>query len=604
MRRWGIVVLAWVGAGCYTSGTGFSTDPFNNRERAERRAAQYLVPVDLEVPRGTPIVSKTFTVRAWVDADYRQKPRWRAQVQELMNRVSAFTSPAFGASFEVDIRTWERSGDATMDEMLSTLIDHDNGDDVDWVVGFVTAPQALTTDHHLIGLAQPMGKHFVLRDMNDAQEARELDSVFDKLGAAERAELYASRKRHKLLTTFMHEWSHTLGHPHEQDPTMVMSSSESNRSSRFSEPGAHLLRASVAWRAGGPMSASALAEVRRLLAENGALWREFERQQAMAAIDQGQVASIPASASASASRSTATRARTTPTSTPQAPSAAPRPGGPPPAREPVAHVQVPDAASVAALAPMPVAAPTHPVAKELTGTEAVRAVVRHAYDRYQQGDHAGARGDLDTVRARLAPGSNDWENALQIYLAIGALSRVGELLQGHDGPREADSRRMLERLRHDTGLGDPGRSGVTAEDEPEVFALFIDGISKIAADDLAAAEGRRRELAGRFPRALPTMVLACAVEAASGKMPAARKDCASANARWDELTYAHFWAGQAATSVKERIAHHKRTLEIDPAQEGSWQALAALYRQSGDRTAEAALRKDFEAKFGRALTAP
>ena len=260
----------------------------------------------------------------------------------------------------------------------------------------------------------------------------------------------------------------------------------------------------------------------------------------------------------------------------------------------------------AALAPMPATSATA-VAPGIpaSGSEATRATVRRAYERYQSGDHAGARGELDSVRARLAPGGADWENALQIYLAIGALARAGELLEASRDPgRNAESRRILERLRHDTGLGDPTKSGVKAEDEPDVFALFVDGITKIAAEELDAAEARRRELVRRFPRALPTLVLTCAVEAASGKLPAARKDCAAAIARWDELTYGHFWAGQAASSAKERIAHHRRTIEIDPAQEGSWQALAALYRQSGNRTAEAALRRGFEAKFGRTLPGP
>ena len=79
------------------------------------------------------------------------------------------------------------------------------------------------------------------------------------------------------------------------------------------------------------------------------------------------------------------------------------------------------------------------------------------------------------------------------------------------------------------------------------------------------------------------------------------KSCAAALARWDGLIYAHFWAAQMASGPKESIAHHKRVIEIDVAQEGSWYALASLYRKTGDRVAEAELRKNFQLKFGRSI---
>src|SRR5262249_38497573 len=165
----GVLGAAW---GCFVSAPvpigGFSSNPYKTKAGYERAAARTHLPAELVAPDGDPPAVSTFKVRAWVDADYRHKLRWREGVEELVARASRYTTAAFGASLDGGFRPWPRGGDAPLGEMLDQLGAGDRGGGADWVVGFVSAPQGVTADFHRIGVAEPMSKHFLLRDMNDA----------------------------------------------------------------------------------------------------------------------------------------------------------------------------------------------------------------------------------------------------------------------------------------------------------------------------------------------------------------------------------------------------------------------------------------------------
>lgn len=536
MRWW---VLALLGAGCVVQ-TPFSSSVYKARERAERKAAQELAPVDLVVPDGAVPPLHVFKMRVWVDADFRAKPRWRATVEEITSRASSYTEAAFGARLDVEIRTWDHSGDATMPDMISALAAVDPGAGADWVVGFVTAAHGLTSDFHVIGYAEILGKHFVVRDMNDAEEARAVEKYLDELSAAERTELYSSRRKHKELSSFIHEWAHTLGHPHETQAGRLLAGSYTNKASTFSDAGARFLRAAVTARAGGPAAAAASVEMRRLLEENPAGWVDSERSQELAMLGAG----VPMSGFTS------------------------RPGS--------------------------------------GASEVGVAEVQKAYDRQQAGDRAGAMAVLDEVRVRLVPGSEAWENAARVYLGLGALARTDELLAKQPKhPAAIEIAADVLRLRRQVGLPpDPAVNGLRPEDESEVVTAFIEAAQKMSANDRASARQIQDKLVMKFPRALPTLVLRCAVDGISSHAADARRHCGDALKKWNEITYAHFWLGQAAPTLKERIAHHKRVLELDPVQVGSWEALADLYRQTKDRAALDALAKDYKARFNRDLPSP
>src|SRR5262249_10580533 len=141
------------------------------------------------------------------------------------------------------------------------------------------------------------------------------------------------------------------------------------------------------------------------------------------------------------------------------------------------------------------------------------AEVQKAYDRQQAGDRAGAMAALDGVRGRLVPGSEAWENAARLYLGLGALARADELLAKQpNGPAAAEIARDVLKLRRQVGVApDPAVNGLRPEDEPEVVTSFIEAAEKMSSGDRASAQRVKDRLVMKFPRALPTLVLKCAV---------------------------------------------------------------------------------------------
>lgn len=536
MPRAGLVV-ALACAGCFVSPViplGSGPAPARTPAEAQARAARNLLPVDLIVPDGRVPPAHTFHARVWVDAGFRQRPHWRSYVEEIVRRTNLYLGAAFGADIEIAVQPWERAGASSLEGMLHELESDDPGDGVDWVIGFVGADRAMSTDYHRLGMAEILGKHFVVRDMNDADEARALDQAFGRLGDREKAELYAARKRHKETLCFLHEWAHTLGHPHEPDREKVMAPGYSHRAAAFSPDGAKLIRLSLVVRQRGAGAARAAAEMRQILENAGEEWAAADRDDVLAALT----------------------------------------GAPPPGR---------------AAQPAPARA-----------SEAAREMLQHAYDRDQAGDRAGALAALDAVRASLAAGSEEWKVALQIYLHLGALARFDEVAGSASGVD--DLRADALRVRRETGLAPhAAASGLAPADEPEARAAFVDAMGKLQDGDIAGGRRLHAAAAKRFPRALPTALLACHVAGYANDAAGARKACAAAVARWDELPGAHFWLGQTLARPDLRIAHHRRVLELDPSTEGSWTALSQLYERMHDAGALEALRRDYRQRFHRTL---
>ena len=84
------------------------------------------------------------------------------------------------------------------------------------------------------GEVSELGKHFVVRDMNDVMEVRKIAEVYDQMGEQDRLTLYAARKAHKELVVFLHEWAHTLGALHERGDGRIMGPNYDRQASTFS----------------------------------------------------------------------------------------------------------------------------------------------------------------------------------------------------------------------------------------------------------------------------------------------------------------------------------------------------------------------------------
>jgi predicted Zn-dependent protease len=182
-------------------------------------------------------------IRVLADADYRAHAMdWRAQAEHQIYRASDALA-AYGADFViVQMREWDRRSAATLDEDLLALEKTERGTDVDLVLGLVSASTISTPLMHQIGLARVLGKHCVLRGMDDAIEREAITSSYSMISRDELDKIYTERKRHKESAMLIHEWGHTLGafHVLAVDDYMHPSYSEDQRG--FSTENAALIR--------------------------------------------------------------------------------------------------------------------------------------------------------------------------------------------------------------------------------------------------------------------------------------------------------------------------------------------------------------------------
>ena len=189
-------------------------------------------------------------VRFYADDDYRSSGgggRWQERVRGTLSYLNQVVEPTFGIRFEGEsFRRWPRQGPSgAVQPLLEDLERLDPGADVDWVVGLVSPLPLVSMSFHDLGCARVLGRHFVLRGMTSIAELQDFTRMFPALDNAVREELYSRRKTHKELSIFLHEWAHTLGAMHVQDPTRIMGPAYSNRTSTFSVEDASLIAAGL-----------------------------------------------------------------------------------------------------------------------------------------------------------------------------------------------------------------------------------------------------------------------------------------------------------------------------------------------------------------------
>ena len=204
----------------------------------ERDAARHLLPgrFDLTPAAGRPAEPRVVRLRFYADDDYRTLLSWQKRLRAQVERINAVSEPVFAVHFEVEsIRDWNRSHRAmALDPILAELEALDPAREVSCVIGLVTPMRGVTTSVHQVGDASLLSRHFVLRGMDDEQEILALDRELTLLDPAERQSVYSQRKAHKEVVIFLHEWGHTLGLLHHEDPAVIMNPSYDPHQAAFS----------------------------------------------------------------------------------------------------------------------------------------------------------------------------------------------------------------------------------------------------------------------------------------------------------------------------------------------------------------------------------
>lgn len=207
-----------------------------NQHQQESAAAQHLHPAPL-VARCRPTrpagdSPRVLRLRIYADGDYRAAAGpWQDRMRGLLADMNQVLTPALGVRLEVEaFRRWDRPpGAGTLPPVMDQLRAMDDGQEVDWVVGLISALPLMSQSFHDLGLAVMPGRHLLVRGVASPAELEHLRQAFPTLNRAQREELYARRQNHKERAIFLHEWAHTLGLGHSDRPGHIMSPGYSPR---------------------------------------------------------------------------------------------------------------------------------------------------------------------------------------------------------------------------------------------------------------------------------------------------------------------------------------------------------------------------------------
>ncbi len=237
MRRAWLVAL--VLPGCTTA--------WYDAWRADKNRAEALRPAAAHESAAPPRSLRRVRARLWADETYRsQNVHWSTHVERQIAVVNGMLAP-YGAELEVlAAQPWPRRSADDLSADLAALVAHDPGEDVDLVIGYVTALPAFTASMHQLGRAEVLGRHVVVRGMDDRAELEYFTKSFRMLSQEEATNLYYERKRHKEAAVLVHEWGHTVGATHSDAYTDYMHPVYDVRAAELRPQSAELVQAWLA----------------------------------------------------------------------------------------------------------------------------------------------------------------------------------------------------------------------------------------------------------------------------------------------------------------------------------------------------------------------
>jgi len=539
----------------------------------ERESAGRLAPKGLDLTPAVPATAepRPIRLRVYADKDYRGLVmRWQSKVRAQIDRINAVVGPVFDVRFEIEsFRDWDRSHVGLPFEPIMTELEAlDPAREVDWVLGLTTPLRGVATSIHQVGGARLLGRHMLLRGMDDEQEFRALEASFKLLSPDERQNLYADRKAHKEVVMFLHEWGHTAGLLHDEDRAMIMNPTYDERQTAFSEFGKEVLALVIERRLARrselyPESADLVALYQRAPPDEGS---DRERAQLLALARERAGAGHVA--------------------------ASPRPGAGRAASSPAGSQS------------------QSPSAAELPAVDA--EIFNRAVAASNAGHPEEAWKVLSPLVARLRagkPSAKVWTRVAGLAAAVGALTAAEEAI-GRAARGETELEKIaadVEATRHRVALpSDSAKGGVDPDREPAYVAAFRKTAHVVTApdSDLAAARTRLRDFAAAFPGAPGVDLLTCDLELRANHAALAAKHCDAALAKAKEAARAHYLLGLiAARARRDAVAEQRfrNAILLDPEEPTAWRALAQMYRATGARSRLAELADKHRVLFSSPL---
>jgi tetratricopeptide (TPR) repeat protein len=550
MRR-GLVLF---GAMLCSSGCILSLDLLGLAEEAKKKKKEAATgrpteleawePAQLEHPRRTASGTTKFRVRVYADEEYRLgNRRWQERIRALVATASDYTEEGFGAELVIEsMRPWNHRGakDSTV-QLLQALQAEDAAGDVDWVIGFGAPLGFLTSSIHQIGMANLLGKHFVMRGIDDREEVASLKKNFSSLSQADRDAFLLRRRQHKELVIFLHEWLHNLGAIHHADREVLLHPSYAHQQHTLDDENAALVARALQARIAASRAGTApdYSAVRAYLADaRPANWYTSEREQLLASLPQTAAAATPAASSA-------------------VPALA-RPGPSLAALRGAVEGGRWDEAIAGCLA-----APGEPGGGAQLAELCARAGMVHVAERRLAGapDPAAARKTIASARQRFGIPPDQAASAARAEAAEAA--------------------------------------------EAARARLWFAARAALDADEVEKAHAALEPALRRYPDDCGLLALGCETAVRrSGSGKDQDGFCERAVKAWSDMPRALFWSGLAQANSDHRdvaITRLQRARELDPDFDGPWKVLADIYRSEGRRADLSALRVQYRERFGKPL---
>jgi tetratricopeptide (TPR) repeat protein len=597
MQRAALVVVALAGCG----------GP-QLKEHTTDLAKQLPATLAADHPReGDPHVVK---IRIWADPGVRALPRWKEDLLEQVDYASQLLTPLVGARLTVDaVKEWNRAGDPH--EALRQLTELDKGDDVTWVIGFVTPGDVASKAMAELGYAQPLGHHVIVRGWAEKPESDAIAKTLPDLKEAERTEVLGAHRRHKQSVVLLHMLATTLGAIAESDPTWIQNPTYSPKQVSFSDRNRELLTLALDDRVGGGTDQTTAKKLLGAIekSEWGG-WIAGEREQVVVLLRNildaqkaGKTASdIPAEAydHITRIRELAKRGDTANAIGDLENLLTAYPGN-------AAMHQlkcelllgkpgVADKGTRAACKRATELAPGDPTPHLAVGEALARI-----------GDPAGARGELAQAEGKIGnlnTGASDaWRRVIGIYQGMGALTWTEDAIAKAKLESDPVAAQVAQtRARY----GVPrGTKAVAPDQEAALVAVEKKALELVYASKYADAEKALGQAEKKWPRAPGLAAVRCDLALRMGQAESARGSCQKALAADPNDSWALYLSGVIAlrdpSGTRTGIDQLKKAIAIDPELGQAWRTLGKAYDRAKDQAAFDQLAKAYQAKFGQPL---
>ena len=579
------------------------------QERSASDTSKHL-PATLEAQRPRDGEPRTVKVRVHVDAGVRAQARWREEITDQIDYASQLLTPLCGLRLAVDaMQEWARTGEPHA--ALQALAAADRGEDVAWVIGYVTPGDTASKAMSELGSAEPLGRHVIVHAWAEQPETAALASALPDLEEAERTEVIAAHRRHKQTAVLLHMLATTLGAIAETDPAWLKHPIYSPKMSGFSERNRELLTLAIDDRlAAGTEQTAARKLLDAIERSPWGGWISADQEQVTArlrsvldAARAGKTAAdVPAAARDAYSRIQELARRGQP-------------------KDALAELDnllvaypgnaalhqlrceiflrapgVADKGTRAACARASEVAPGDP-SPHLAVADALA----------KAGDPVNARAELAQAEAKIgnlpAGAADAWRRVIAIYQAMGALTWTEEAI-AKAGLAGDPAAQQVAQIRARYGVP---KGKVPADQEAALVAAVRGALDLVYANKLAEAEKRLAAAERRWPGAAGLAGARCDLAYRAGQVEAARAACARALAADRNASWALYLSGvialrdPSAAGTRTGIEKLRRAIEVDPELGQAWRTLAKAYARAKDQPALEQLGKDYAAKFGQPL---